>query len=169
MPRRCKDWITDYLKYITPASESPVSYNFCCAATSISSAVKRNVYVQRGSWRLYPNLFTILVGRPGIGKGSAINPVCSILRESGIANILSDRITIEYMLERMAQGWTHTAKTSTGALKLGQDHTCLIKSTEFSVFASASQNTLPILTDLWDSNEGEYLYGTRHKGELRIK
>jgi len=45
----------------------------------------------------------------------------------------------------------------------------MIKSTEFSVFAGASLNTLPILTDLWDANEGEYLYGTRHKGEFRIK
>jgi hypothetical protein len=109
------------------------------------------------------------VGRPGIGKGSAINPVCNLLEEAKVANIVSDRITIEYMLERMSQGWQTQVRSKAGGLVIGTDNTCLIKSTEFSVFAGASINTLPILADLWDSKEGDYIYGTRHKGEFRIK
>lgn len=118
---------------------------------------------------MYPNLFTVLVGRPGIGKGSAINPVCSLLEEAKVANIMSDRVTIEYMLERMSQGWNTQTRNKAGGIVLGTDNSCLIKSTEFSVFAGASINTLPILADLWDSKEGDYIYGTRHKGEFRIK
>jgi hypothetical protein len=90
------------------------------------------------------------------------------MAEARVVNVLSDRFTIEYMLERMAQGWTHQLHAGMG-LKIGNDNSCLIKSTEFSVFAGASLNTLPILADLWDSKEGDYLYGTRHKGEFRIK
>jgi hypothetical protein len=89
--------------------------------------------------------------------------------EASVVNILSDRFTIEYMLERMAQGWPHHQHVGQQRFKIGQDHACMIKSTEFSVFAGASISTLPILTDLWDSKEGEYLYGTRHKGEFKIK
>jgi len=114
-------------------------------------------------------MFTVLVGRPGIGKGSAINPATSLLEEAKVVNVLSDRVTIEYMLERMGQGWTTQTRSRAGGITLGFDNSCMIKSTEFSVFAGASINTLPILTDLWDSKEGDYIYGTRHKGEVRIK
>jgi len=118
---------------------------------------------------LFPNLYTILVGRPGIGKGSAINPVVSLINEAKICNILSDRVTIEYVLERMSNGWQVFRRSGTGGLTLQQDHTALLISPEVSVFIGASQNTLPILADLWDAREGEFVYGTRHKGEFRIK
>jgi hypothetical protein len=135
----------------------------------VSATLKRNVFVGRGSYKLYPNLYTILVGRPGIGKGSAINPVVSIINEAKTCNILSDRVTIEYVLERMAGGWQAMHKTSSGGITLGLDHSATIISPEASVFISASINTLPILADLWDAREGEFVYGTRHKGEYRIK
>jgi hypothetical protein len=85
-------------------------------------------------------------------------------------NQLSDRITIEFMLDRLAKGWPAVTASGTvvGGLSVGVDHSVLIISRELSVFTSASQFTTQILTDLWDSNEGEYIYGTRHKGELRI-
>ena len=169
MPRKLHDWVTGYTTYIAPASESPLAYNFWAAATAVSATLKRNVYVGRGSYRLYPNLFTILVGRPGIGKGSAINPVVSLLNEAKVVNILSDRVTIEYVLERMADGWQSFHRGASGGIALGMDHSATIISPEASVFISASQNTLPILADLWDAREGEFVYGTRHKGEYRIK
>lgn len=131
--------------------------------------MRRHVYVGRGHWKLYPNLFTVLVGRPGIGKGSAINPALTILREANVSNVLSDRVTIEYILERLAKGWPHFGQgTVPGAISVGVDHSCLILSRELSVFVTASQFTLPILTDLWDANEGDYIYGTRGKGEYKI-
>lgn len=122
----------------------------------------------RGSYKLYPNLYTILVGRPGIGKGSAINPVVALLNEAKVVNILSDRVTIEYVLERMSNGWQAFHRTQSG-VTIGMDHSATIISPEASVFISASINTLPILADLWDAREGEFVYGTRHKGEYRIK
>jgi hypothetical protein len=114
-------------------------------------------------------LYTVLVGRPGLGKGSAINPIISILKEADLVNVLSDRMTIEYILERMAQGWQAIGRAGApGQISVGVDHSTLIKSNELSVFISASQATLQILTDLWDTNEGAYLYGTRHKGEFKV-
>ena len=146
----------------------------------ISATLRRHVYISRGTWKLYPNLFVVLVGRPGIGKGSAINPALSILRDAQTANLLSDRVTIEFVLEKLSKGWPHFAvhpgqatvplpvPGSTSAINVGIDHSCLILSRELSVFVTASQFTLPILTDLWDANEGDWIYGTRGKGEFKI-
>lgn len=167
MPRRLKNWVAEYISYVAPASESPLSYIFWSAATAISTVLKRNVYVGRGTYKLHPNLFTILVGRPGIGKGTAIKPAINLMKEAKVANTLSGRITIEYVLERLSTGWP--VPQTGGSFKIGNESACMIYSTELSVFLSASPNTLPILCDIWDFDEGDFEYGTRHKGEFRIK
>lgn len=112
-------------------------------------------------------MFTILVGRPGIGKGTAIKPAVSLMKEAKVANTLSGRQTIEYVLERLSVGWPVPPFGQIN--KIGNESACMFYSTELSVFLSASPNTLPILCDLWDFDEGDYEYGTRHKGEFRIK
>lgn len=121
----------------------------------------------RGTYRLHPNLYTVLVGRPGIGKGTAIKPAINLMKEAKVANTLSGRITIEYVLERLSSGWPQPMLG--GTLKIGNESACMIYSTELSVFLGASVNTLPILCDIWDFDEGDFEYGTRHKGEFRIK
>lgn len=90
-----------------------------------------------------------------------------MMKEAKVANMLSGRITIEYVLERLSVGWPHPFLG--GVAKVGNESACMISSTELSVFLSASANTLPILCDLWDFDEGDFEYGTRHKGEFRIK
>lgn len=72
-------------------------------------------------------------------------------------------------MERLSKGWPHFGSASVGSINVGVDHSCLILSRELSVFVTASQFTLPILTDLWDANEGAYIYGTRGKGEFKIE
>lgn len=168
MPRRLANWLSDYLKWIAPTSEAPLDYHTWSALSIISATLRRHVYISRGTWKLYPNLFVVLVGRPGIGKGSAINPALSVLRDAGTTNLLSDRVTIEFVLEKLSKGWPHFGVSIPGKINVGIDHSCLILSRELSVFVSASQFTLPILTDLWDANEGDWIYGTRGKGEFKI-
>ena len=117
---------------------------------------------------MYPNLFTVLVGRPGIGKGAALNPALALLKEASTTNILSDRLTIEFVLEKLSKGFPSTTTTQGGGITFGQDTAACIFSPELSIFITASTITLPILADLWDAREGEFHYGTRHKGEYKI-
>lgn len=113
-------------------------------------------------------MYTILVARPGVGKGGAINPAVAILKKANTANVLSDRLTIEYVLERLSRGFTGVQTTPTG-VSFGVDTSCILFLPELSVFASASPGTLPDLSDLWDAREGEFHYGTRSKGEYKIQ
>lgn len=114
-------------------------------------------------------MFTVLVGRPGLGKGTALNPIASVLRDANTTSMLSDRVTIEYVLEKLAKGFPAQVVQQGGGLSFGQDASLMIFSPELSIFITSSQHTLQILTDLWDSREGDFLYGTRHKGDYRIK
>lgn len=124
-------------------------------------------------WKLFPNLYTVLVGRPGLGKGAAINPMIALVKEAGVANILSDRITMEYVLEKLSKGFPKTLSTQIPgsplqSIKIGTEAACLMVSTELSVFITASQFSITCLSDLWDCKEGIYQYGTRGKGEWNL-
>jgi hypothetical protein len=114
-------------------------------------------------------MFVVLVGRPGLGKGGALNPASSILKEANTTNLLSDRVTIEYVLEKLSKGFSTQTMQASGGMAFGNDACTMIFSPELSIFITASQHTLPILADLWDSREGDFSYGTRHKGDYRIK
>jgi hypothetical protein len=104
-----------------------------------------------------------------LGKGAAMNPAIALLKEAGTSNILSDRITMEYVLEKLSKGFPRIhSNTATQTLKLGTEATALIVSTELSVFITASQFSITALSDLWDSKEGIYQYGTRGKGEFNL-
>lgn len=130
--------------------------------------MKRSVWVDRKSWKLYPNIYTVLVGRPGIGKGSAINPITNIVKESGCANLVGDRITIEFLLEKLSKGFPSVTANGNGTVNFGKDSSCLISAAELQVFATASQFTLPIMADLWDCREHPFDYGTKTQGKFII-
>lgn len=113
-------------------------------------------------------MYTILVGRPGIGKGEALRSAITLLRESKQTKILSDRLTIEYIIERMAKGFPVQVATTAGGVAFGQDSSAILFAPELSVFATAPQHTLPILAELWE-NKDEFQYGTKNKGDYVIK
>ncbi len=96
-----------------------------------------------------------------------MNPLTQLLKEAGTTHTMSDRITMEYVLEKLSKGFPATTPTQTG-VKLGSEANALIISTELSVFITASQFSITALSDLWDSKEGVYGYGTRGKGEYNI-
>ena len=56
----------------------------------ISAALQRRVWVGKNGAELYPNIYVVLVGPPGVGKGIIISPVTSILRSFKKGKILSE-------------------------------------------------------------------------------
>lgn len=112
-------------------------------------------------------MYTVLVGRPGIGKGSAINPVTNLIKEAGCANLVSDRTTVERLLEKLDKGFPSVSSNGNGTIHFGKDSSCLVAASELQVFATASQYTLPILADLWDAKD-IFEYGTKTQGKFII-
>lgn len=112
-------------------------------------------------------MYTVLVGHPGLGKGRAINPAVGILRESGCANIMSDKLTIQYILETISRGFPSAQMSPTGGIGLGFDSSCFISAPELQVFLSTS-DALPSLAELWEGKDGPSDYGTRGKGLVKI-
>lgn len=93
--------------------------------------------------------------------------VLKVLKEAKIVNFISDRNSIEYVLEKLSLGFPVMSAVG-GTIKIGNEAIALLTSTELSTFITASQFAITVLTDLWESREGVYGYGTRYKGEYNI-
>jgi hypothetical protein len=149
-------------------TNSPSNYHYWVGATAVAATLKRHVYIQRGTWKLCPNIFTVLVGHPAIGKGESINPAMQLIRKANCANIMSDRITMEWIKSELAKGFQSFGQTSTGGISIGTDASCLLVAPELSVFLRYPEDELPDLADLWDARPEPQMYGTRSKGLVTI-
>jgi hypothetical protein len=130
-------------------------------------------------------MFVVLVGRPGIGKSiGCINPAIRLLQDAGTAHILSDKLTIEYVLDTLSKGFSVSSiaglaqsmaglvsgapATAGMPIQFGRESTSLISAPELSVFLKHPEDALPILNQLWDSVPGKMQYGTRYKRLVEI-
>jgi Protein of unknown function (DUF3987) len=165
-----KPWLEAYLDYID-STENPTEYNLWCGISAISATLKRRVYVWRNFIQFFPNQYIVLVGPPGIGKGASIKPAVDIVEEANTVNYLSDKITAERIIQRLADGFAKvqpTVSTNGGlaTVQIQQDHTATILSKELPVFLSSSEWLHSLMCQLWDENKFEY--ETKNKGAYKI-
>jgi Protein of unknown function (DUF3987) len=78
--RKLGSWIESFLEY-TEILPSPVLLRRWAAISFVAAAMERKVWVRTMGSDLYPNLYTFLVGPPGVGKGVAIAAGERIIRE----------------------------------------------------------------------------------------
>lgn len=107
MPRRAlsKNWILAYNEAISKISEAPGQYNIWAAVAVVSAVLKNHVRMARGPYVVNPNQYIILVGPPGVGKGTAIHPAFDIPKKLGLINTISDRVTAQKIVERLSNGF----------------------------------------------------------------
>lgn len=164
--RVLKNWLSVYVDYLKE-TESPQRFKTWAGISAIAATLKRNVWIDRIDFKLYPHMYIILVGPPSCGKGTSIHPALSILREADTSHIIADRVTAEKVIERLAKGFPVTITTPTGTLQLGYDYSAQIVVPELGVFLNASSWTCEFCCELWDRNEWEY--DTKHKGTYKLK
>lgn len=163
-----RPWLEAYLDYID-STENPTDYNLWSGISAISASLKRRVYIWRNFVQYFPNQYIVLVGPPGIGKGASIHPVMDIVNEAGTVNFLSDKVTAEKIIQKLAEGFAKIQPSANGGLtsvNILQDHTATILSKELPVFLSSSDWLHSLLCQLWDEHEFEY--ETKNKGSYKI-
>ena len=70
-------WIKNFTSCLAPTA-SPEPYLHWAAISTVAGAMARNVWVETLGSKLYPNLYTVLVGPPGVGKTEITNRVWDI-------------------------------------------------------------------------------------------
>lgn len=145
-------FLRDYIDY-TAGHEAPEDFHMWVGLTIISAALRRKVYLDNVYHKLYPNLFTILVSPPGVGKKTtAINIGVSILREAvADLRIISEKCTPEALAKRLAKPLEKIKES--GGMKLESKAEGVIVAPELTVFMGSEQynaSLITLLTRLYD-------------------
>jgi len=98
--RRLGSWIDSYIEY-TEITPSPPIFRKWVAISFVAAAMERKVWIRTMGTSLYPGLFTILVGPPGIGKGQAIHLGELILRSVPELHIGPSDMTAASMIDAL--------------------------------------------------------------------
>lgn len=103
--RKVENFLDSYVAYNSDGFV-PDKFHLWTAVSIVAGALERKVWLPWSkvfSW--YPNLYILLVSKPGIGKSSAINPGVGMLRqlssEFGNLNLLPSQVTEARLIEMM--------------------------------------------------------------------
>ena len=153
---------------MSPITEAPDAYVIWSAISVISAVLKKKVWIDRGPYLIYPNQYIVLVGPPGVGKGTAVHPAHAFIKDykPSLSNYLSDRVTAPKIIETLDAGF-QTQQIQNGSIVVTKEATAIIMAMELSTFLGSSDWMTSFLCQTWDQNEFEY--GTKNKGSNVIK
>lgn len=138
-------WIEDILER-TDELESPKSYYYWSSLTAIAAVMKRNVYLDRYSYKLYPNIFVFLIGHSGIRKGPPVKFAKDLVSRVANTRVISGRASIQAIIRDLSQSRTQ----ENGSIL--SDSSAFIASGEFAASLVEDPQALTILTDLYDAH-----------------
>src|SRR6266699_2774571 len=140
-------WVQDLIED-NDAVETPRSWLYwslmCCI-----SAVAANAYTLRtlkGNLLYYPNLYVILMGESGLGKGYPINLARRLVIACDNTRVIAGRSSIQAIIKELA-----TTRSSNGKPVI-TDSRGFIVNGELSTAIIQDPDSLTILTDLYDRN-----------------
>lgn len=139
-------FIEAVLRY-TKASESPRRYYYWSALAAIASVVKSNVYLDKFYYKLYPNIYVLLVGRSGLRKGPPVNLARAMVAEVNNTRIFAGRVSIQGVIAELSK-----ARTKKEGGPPQTDASGLLCASEFASFIIQDPAALTILTDLYDGH-----------------
>lgn len=150
-------WVPAYLEYLNK-QESPIRFHLWSSLFAISSALGRKVWINRGYYKLYPNLYIcFLAGSATCRKTTAADIVINIIKESGV-KINAQKITPISLIKTILESGVGQANSEV-----------VIYNDEIATFLD-KQNAvelIDILTALYTC-KSEWTYSTVSRKEERL-
>lgn len=155
------DWIDGFMRYLQH-SKAPRIYRTWTAISTIASCLQRKCMLDLGLIKVYPNMYILLVGPSGVGKGTVMGPGLSMLREVPGVKLAAEAITREALVQELRKSSFSDVNPNTGEAYLHSSLT--VYSLEFAVFLGYhNQVLMSDLSDWYDCNE-HWTYRTKHQG-----
>lgn len=142
-------WLDDLLKQ-TEESEAPERYFWWSGLAAISAITRKNVWVNRHYYKLYPNIYVALISsRSGARKGIPISICKKILEEVNQTRIISGCNSVQGLIQELG-----SQKTLDGGAVISDAHGIML-SDEFDAFLTEDPKALTYLTTLYNTHEHE--------------
>jgi hypothetical protein len=128
--------------------ETPQSWLWWSFLSCISAAAGNNYYLTtlKGDLVYKPNLYIMLLGESGLGKGFPINRAKLLVSKANVTRVVAGRSSIQAIVSELA-----TSKTVEGK-PLITDSRGYIVNGELSTAIIQDPDSLTILTDLYDGH-----------------
>lgn len=136
----------------TAEAESPERFQYWSAMAAIAAVVKKNVYIDRYYYKLYPNIYVFLIAKSGLRKSNPVTLAKKLVQEANCTRVILGRNSIQAVLKELGRSYSVEGggmiKEAAGFLVSGELASFLVKDPE----------ALTILTDLYDTfaNEPEW-------------
>lgn len=165
-----RDFLDAYLQY-TLDTEATATFHRWSVIVGVGAWLERNIWIQHGANKFFPNHYTMLLGESGSRKSAAIKGFIKILRLAGYKTIAAEKTSKEKFLQDLA------AQHSQDPEGLGDETVDILFGPELSensitpmliaadeandFFGINNLEFLSILGSLWDKND---VYENRLKG-----
>ena len=152
-------WLDEYIEY-TRIQESPEIFHKWVGLSIVSAALERNVVLDMGAYKVYPNLYVILVAASAKCKKSTAMDIgrdLLILLTDKIS-IFAQKITPEALIQKLAR------RRKVKGKEIVRNSTSLIHADELSVFLGKeryNEGLIQLLTTLYNCPD-EWEYETKH-------
>lgn len=162
MPDEQKNFIHNYVEYAATMPEVPMLYNRWAGVMAVAVTLAKNFWMTRGHFNVYPNLYVMLIGNPGTGKGVTCSILQSILQQLDYRAFAADRSSKEKFMQDLADGFDFRTSNpddkEDGWESLNFDEgprkaECFILAEEFNDFIGTNNlEFVALLTKLWSYN-----------------
>ena len=128
--------------------ETPQSWLWWSFISCISAAAGNNYYLTtlKGDLVYRPNLYIMLLGESGLGKGFPINRAKLLVTKAGVTRVIAGRSSIQAIVQELSR-----TKTIEGKAPIGDSRGYIVNG-ELSTAIIQDPDSLTILTDLYDGH-----------------
>lgn len=142
-----ENWIDDLVGECSHV-ETPTTWLWWSFACCISAAAGNNYYLAtlKGDLVYKPNLYVMLLGESGLGKGFPINRAKLLVSKADVTRVIAGRSSIQAIVKELATAKTRKDKP------LMTDSRGFIVNGELSTAIIQDPDSLTILTDLYDGH-----------------
>ncbi len=138
--------------------------------STIAGALERKVWINRGSYTLYPNLYTFIIGPSGVVRKSTSTAIgVDLLREIDTIKVMSERLTAASLIQQFSR----SAKTFPYNGRMVKQSACFAYASELNVFLGEVFGSISeLLTTFYDcvpaNSEKPWKYETIANGVTNI-
>jgi hypothetical protein len=159
-------WLREYYEW-TLGSEAPAPYHFFVGCATLGAALGRNIWFNKGYYKIWPCLQVLLVGPTGrVRKTSAINLGLKLLGGLTDINVVRDKTTPEELIDSL-----QLPGTVVGQNIQIPDACGVLAAPELAVLLGKqryNEGMISLLTSLFDCPD-EWSSRTKVNGKIELK
>lgn len=139
-------WL-DRLMDITDKAESPRIYFYWAGLAALSACISNKLYLDKHYYKLYPNIYVMLIGKSGLRKGVPVSLAKTLVEHANSTRVIAGRNSVQAIIQELSRARTFEDRTEPLKDAIG-----FLVSGEFASFMVQDPQALTILTDLYDGH-----------------